>query len=145
MTARAARALLCLLAPAVVTAAVPREWYQSTATTVLDTRTGLTWQRVPSTTPATASAAAATCQALALGGFSTGWRLPTIKELLTLVNEDRGDPAIDIEAFPDTVSVVYWSSTPAANQPGMFWGLAFMWGTTDIRSGTDTALARCVR
>ncbi|PMH41384.1 hypothetical protein BCU68_15600 [Vibrio sp. 10N.286.49.B3] len=39
------------------------------------------------------------------------WRLPTIEELATLVKNDCVAPAIDIKAFPNTLSSWYWSST----------------------------------
>ena len=38
------------------------------------------------------------------GGFSD-WRMPTIKEISTLVNSDRYDPSINIAFFPNTKSI----------------------------------------
>ena len=49
-------------------------------------------------------------------GF-TDWRLPTRAELLTLVDDTRHNPAIDIDAFPGTKSDWHWTSTPAAWSP----------------------------
>lgn len=63
-----------------------------------DTLTGLTWQRA--TNPAaTWLEALSACEALALGGTSS-WRLPTVKELLTIVEDTAINPAIDVGAFP---------------------------------------------
>lgn len=44
----------------------------------------------------------------------TDWRMPTIKELQSIVDYDRVDPAIDPVYFPNTQSGGYWSSTPYA-------------------------------
>jgi hypothetical protein len=53
-----------------------------------------------------------------LGG---GWRLPTVKELLTIVDEDphkiyvdggTPDLYVDRNAFPTTLPEPYWSSSP---------------------------------
>lgn len=45
-------------------------------------------------------------------GFSSGWRLPTRRELLSIVNNDKSNPAIDTTYFPNTQSSGYWSSDP---------------------------------
>ena len=44
------------------------------------------------------------------------WRLPDIKELRSLVEECRSNPAIDIEVFPNTPSGGVWSSSVDAAQ-----------------------------
>jgi len=66
---------------------------------VTDWGTGLTWQRTPSTETYSFSEAQAHCSALALAG--AGWRLPSMKELQTIVDESRSNPALDPEIFPD--------------------------------------------
>lgn len=78
--------------------------------TVYDTRTKLTWQQSVVATAANADGAAVYCKGLALAGG--GWRLPTVSELLTLVDPTRKNPAIDSTAFPDTPAVAFWSATP---------------------------------
>lgn len=57
------------------------------------------------------------------------WRLPTIKELATLIEYDRPNP-IDLSVFPGTPSLWYWSSTPYQRQATRAWFLAF--GSGDI-------------
>ncbi len=43
------------------------------------------------------------------GGYSD-WRIPSIEELLWIVNDGLDDPSIDVNFFPNTVSSYYWSS-----------------------------------
>ena len=92
---------------------------------VLDKTTGLIWTRdnVGDEELDWADAKKA-CAKLELGGRS--WRLPTVQELLTLVNYERTEPAIDVEAFPSCKSACYWTSTPYASSPsGYAWCVNF--------------------
>jgi hypothetical protein len=94
---------------------------------ILDTETNLMWalEVVEVQNWKKAKAAAAKCAA---SGFS-GWRWPTRKEQLTLVDDTRFDPAIDTEYFPGCPSDWFWTSTPAARSPGdCAWGVAFYGG-----------------
>lgn len=97
--------------------AAPR--FQVDGDMVLDRTTGLTWSRenVPGGTMKWKAAQEA-CAKLTLGGHSD-WRLPTIRELLTLVDYERHDPAIDRDAFK-CESSYYWTSTPLHSSPGDF-------------------------
>jgi len=83
-------------------------------------------------------------------------RAPTVKELLTLVDEDAHQEYdsslkpplvfknIDQLAFPDTpTDLPYWTSTPAGG--GKFWAVDFSTGKTVVLDGTSTANIRCVR
>jgi len=53
--------------------------------------------------------AARYCSTLDLHGM--GWRLPTVKELQTLIDETAAMPAVDAVSFPNTSSEYYWSSS----------------------------------
>jgi hypothetical protein len=89
--------------------------------------------------------------------FPGAGRAPTVKELLTLVDEephqeyDTSQPparlvlkAIDPSAFPDTpVDAPYWTSTPAG--PGKFWAVDFSTGKTVALDAGGAANIRCVR
>lgn len=54
-----------------------------------------------------------------------GGRLPTVKELLTLVDYERSDPATEL---PDTASDLYWSSSTYRNFPTLAWFVYFSFG-----------------
>lgn len=47
----------------------------------------------------------------------TDWRLPNVKELSSLANYGRVNPAIDPAYFPNTKGSKYWSSTTVATVP----------------------------
>jgi hypothetical protein len=58
------------------------------------------------------------------GGFSD-WRIPNLKELASIVNSGRYNPAINTDYFPNTMSSNYWSSTTVASHPGLAWRVGF--------------------
>lgn len=105
--------------------------YVVQADVVRDTWTGLWWER---NTPALwreFDLAAAYCDDLTLGGYSD-WYFPSIKEMLTIVDEHRTSPALDTYAFPgpnEVTSGWTWSSSRfpiAGDEPR--WALATRFG-----------------
>jgi hypothetical protein len=48
-----------------------------------------------------------------LCGFNN-WRVPTVKELISIVNYNRSNPAIDTTYFPNTASANYWTALEGA-------------------------------
>jgi hypothetical protein len=81
---------------------------------------------------------------LDLGGF-TDWRLPTIKELLTLVDYDRSSPAID-PIFSTCKADWYWTLTALKSSPGDYaWYVDFGDGFSDCLRQDDEGLVRAVR
>ena len=69
--------------------------------TVTDTDTGLMWQQDPSNNSKQWNIALSSSEYSNLADY-TDWRLPTIKELHSLVDYRRFNPAINLTYFPDT-------------------------------------------
>ncbi|WP_437568366.1 DUF1566 domain-containing protein [Sorangium sp. So ce542] len=124
--------------------------YTISEDTVRDKDTGLTWQRqVDSTYRTTQNNASAYCESLSLAG-ADGWRLPTVFELQTLVDESRVNPAIDPTAFPETPDDVFlahwfWSSSSHALDPGSAWYVDFRDGSVNGYEKDSAHRVRCVR
>lgn len=103
----------------------PTEQFDTSAETVFDTVTGLTWQRyVQSTQPAKWEDAAAGCAALSLGG-KTGWRLPTRIELASITDYRLQMPASNPSVFPDTPNSSFWTASTYARDPASAWTCRF--------------------
>jgi hypothetical protein len=114
-------------------------------TTVSDIRTGLVWQRSPATNTMLWNDANIYCSSAAEGTLpGCSWRLPSAKELQTIVDDSTSEPAIDGVAFPGTGTSAYWTSTPAG--PGQAWAIAFFYGFPQSNGiMDDPAAVRCVR
>ncbi len=84
------------------------------------------------------------CADLRTGGH-TDWRLPTVQELLTLVDYTRSGPAIDKEFFPNCKSDWYRTSTPYAPLSGFAWGVSFLSGGSGIARHDGGHFVRAVR
>jgi hypothetical protein len=70
-------------------------------------------------------------------------RLPSIRELQSLVDENAHDPAVDLALFPATESEGFWSQTLRGSDP---WHVQFLDGQTSAEIYADESLAsRCVR
>ena len=78
------------------------------------------------------------------GGFSD-WRLPTIEELVLVVNYDKFDPVIDTDYFLNTVSSWYWSSTTDVYYTDNAWCVNFRYGYVGDYGKSNTYYVRAVR
>ena len=114
--------------------------------TVTDTRTGLMWSKATlSDDCVTHAQAEQTCAELDLAGHKD-WRLPTVEELFLLADRARKQPAIDTDAFPDTQSDWYWSSTISAWSPDLAWYVSFHYGhSANYHRDSNSAFVRAVR
>jgi hypothetical protein len=107
---------------------------------VRDLATGLTWQRTVEAQMFAWDEAAAHCAAR-----GAGWRLPSLTELQTIIDDTRTYPAIDGSVFPGTPRVVFWTSSPHAGSPEAAWYVDFFYGATDADVGSRLYQVRCVR
>ena len=114
--------------------------------TVTDKYTGLMWQRTTSQSGLNWEQALRYSKDLTLGGY-TDWRLPNIKELLSLVDFFRINPAIDTDFFDDPASSgtrFFWSSTTTflANWA---YGINFLNGSFSSEKKTFSSIQLYVR
>ena len=92
--------------------------------TVTDNCTGLTWQQAREPGPGrTWAEALEYCEYLELGG-KTDWRLPNVRELQSIVDYGRWDPAID-PVFSVVSDFWYWSSSSRVDDPTYAWSVSF--------------------
>ncbi|MBI5142804.1 MAG: DUF1566 domain-containing protein [Nitrospirae bacterium] len=110
---------------------------------VMDIITGLMWQWLDDGMARTWANAGSYCDNLMLQGY-TDWRLPTVKELIDIVNYGTYAPAID-SRFMETKSS-YWSSTLDSDNSLGAWGMDFYHGSA-ARSDmlAINGYVRCVR
>lgn len=93
----------------------------------LQTVSGISWNDATSTaggSPIATHNSASRC------GHATGWRVPTRRELLSIVHRGASNPAIDGAYFPATVSNWYWSNDVYAPNTADAWGVFFDGGQT---------------
>jgi hypothetical protein len=115
--------------------------------TVTDLNTALVWQKsdAQNASSRTWQEAVDYCGALSLGGRKD-WRLPTVKELFSLLHLGRTYPAIDIRYFPKCRSDdYYWSSSTRADDPDDAWIVGFGGGIVDYHGKSNDDYVRCVR
>jgi hypothetical protein len=105
---------------------------------VRDTLTNLVWQRQASATTMTWTAAKIYCS-------SAGLRLPTVKELFSIVDFVVSPPHIDKKAFPSTPAESFWTSSPDAGYCGAAWVVQFDYGLWSNTQESATYRVRCVR
>lgn len=119
---------------------------------VTDNDTKLVWQRVADATPRTYTLSLFYCENLTLGGF-TDWRLPTVFELQTIVDESVHAPSIDTAAFDGggvNQNGVYWTMTKTpqdtSKQFVVDFGINFAGGSLWFANPAgDLNRVRCVR
>ncbi|HTZ18611.1 MAG TPA: DUF1566 domain-containing protein, partial [Dissulfurispiraceae bacterium] len=127
--------------------------------TITDNVTGLLWQKctlgLSGSDCATGAAtlydqysSSGACTAL-----GSGWRVPTIYELRTIVDYGLNTvisynvykPAINATVFPATQANIYWSSTAHASSPNEAWYVNFTDGATYFDYKGNSYYVRCVK
>lgn len=109
---------------------------------VTDARTGLVWQHPTSNSVYTWEQANTYCRGLTFG-LTSGFRMPTLKELLTIVDPTRVRPAVDLHAFPNAPSEWFWTASNRA--PAGPAAVSFANGRSGFFAATDQLRVRCVR
>jgi hypothetical protein len=113
--------------------------------TITDNVTTLMWQKEDDNTTRRWSDAVTYCDNLTLGGYYD-WRLPSKKELISIVNYGTNFPAIDTTFFPNTNSSFYWSSTTDTISTSMARLVDFGDGFVGYHTKSDYYFyVRCVR
>ncbi len=120
----------------------PMDQYAMMGGTVLDRKTQLTWEQNADTSTFTFDEAKTYCDTLTLGGLK--WRVPSMKELQTIVDETLVDPSADPNAFPDTKIDDYWTSSIYELDPTSAWTLHADFGGTGVDPVTTPHYVRCV-
>jgi len=115
----------------------------TTAGTVRDNETGVMWQREVS--PSTYMFGDSSyCDAAVTGGFDD-WRLPTVTELQTIVDDARATPPyIDTDLFPTATDAALWTSTNFVAASGFGWYVSLRFGASGSVV-TNKYAVRCVR
>lgn len=124
--------------------------------TVTDNNTGLIWQKLDNGNTYNWYQASGTYDASynptsqnVCGSLGAGWRLPSQKELMSIVDYSIPYPGPTINSlyFPNTKSS-YWSSTTIADNPSYAWVLLFTLGKSGGAykngSSTPSSYVRCV-
>ena len=76
---------------------------------------------------------------------SSDWRLPDIKELSSLIEQQCYNPSINENIFPDTPAEQYWTSSPYASSARYGWNVSFYLGYNHHNFKTDEFFVRLVR
>jgi hypothetical protein len=91
---------------------------------IVDTQTGLIWQRSYKTDLTFDEALEYSTQLSKETGLE--WRIPTIEELSSLIDRSRANPATE---FPDMPPIWFWSSTSLDVRPDVFtWHINYAYG-----------------
>jgi hypothetical protein len=123
--------------------------------TVTDLNTGLVWEKVTSdgsvhdmnnfyTWQEAITVHVATLNAMNFAGHSD-WRLPNIKELMSILNYEQANPAVSSIFGPVPIYSDYWSSTVWAFSPNFALAIHFFDGSVQGMADNNTFGARAVR
>ncbi|MHB8165168.1 MAG: Lcl domain-containing protein [Sulfuricella sp.] len=122
--------------------------------TVNHLKTGLTWMRCAlgqtwDGTTCTGTASTYTWdQAVALTSSVAGhsdWRLPSEKELGSIVEYGANNPAINSTVFPATPPDNFWTATSHSYDPTFAWLVPFSGGVSNVGNKSGVSYVRLVR
>ncbi|TMQ31750.1 MAG: DUF1566 domain-containing protein [Nitrospirae bacterium] len=78
-------------------------------------------------------------------GSRKAWRLPSIAELLSLVDQTQNSPALSTDHPFTGLQEIYWSATTIQDLPTFVWGVYINSGITTTIDKSSTVSAWCVR
>jgi hypothetical protein len=112
-------------------------------TVIEDHLTGLLWEASPPAPTLSLTQAQQHCQSLALHGVC-GWRLPTRREQVSILDLGKDNPSLSADFGADTSTL--WSSTPLASDPSQQWFFFSTYGaiSPDKTDAMTVHSARCV-
>lgn len=84
-------------------------------------------------------------EALLLANETDGWRLPTISELRSIVENCRSNPSINRRVFPNTPATRYWTCSPYGGYADDAWTVYFYDGDGGWRYMNKYRRVRLVR
>ena len=113
---------------------------------VLDRETGLVWERSPDPTLQNWQNAQFHCLNRNTGG-RTGWRLPALPELMSLVDRSQFNPALPAGHPFTNVQSNYWSATTHAASTTSARNVAFLSGVVGLPldKSNNSLFVWCVR
>lgn len=112
---------------------------------VLDKETGLVWEQSPQTTTHQWASARLECTARTASGRS-GWRLPSVNELASLIDTTNTSPALPTgHPFSNVWPSRYWSATTSADIPTLAWNGNFDDGEVATYLKSSFLFVWCVR
>jgi hypothetical protein len=112
--------------------------------TVTDSLTGLIWQRIDWNDLLTWSTSEDFCNSSPADLPAGDWRLPTIRELISILNMGSENPSAVDTRFAQTQPFEYWSSTLDAGGGTNHWYVKFDFGKVDSASTSASFRSRCV-
>ena len=97
----------------------PPLFIQNNNGTVIDSITGLVWQKLDGG-EMTIENATIYCDTLTLGNYNN-WRLPNAHEAFSILNHQLVNPALNVQVFTTTAAEYWWTSDRQANDSSKVW------------------------
>lgn len=111
---------------------------------VRDNNTRLEWMKRPDSGSWRWNDSKSHCNDLSYGGYDD-WRLPTPKEFLTIVDNDKKNPSLDMNYFDYSNDNVWTSAKQANPNDTMYWAIDFDSGELKRIANNSYTYVRCVR
>jgi len=122
--------------------------YEDQGEIIIDHVTGLMWQRSGSNNRLRYAATQKYADQLNKKRFAgySDWRLPTIPELMSLLEPEQQTNGLYINSIFDSKQSLCWSADPVAGSSGLVWDVDFLLGGSVHRNFHQHLLhLRCVR